>query len=135
MLLDGVNHIAWLSKDVARLGRFYAEVFDAEVGPTRPHGQEPGETMTVIRIGPHTAINVFVIEGNREPERQTPMWGRGRIDHFGWLAPPPEAFETIRERLTAAGASDGTVNDVGGACSMFFRHPDGLEGEVPVAKS
>jgi hypothetical protein len=40
MLLDAVNHIAWLSKDVARLGRFYAEVFDAEVGPPRLHGQE-----------------------------------------------------------------------------------------------
>jgi hypothetical protein len=41
VLLDGVNHIAWISKDVARLGRFYQEVFDAEVGPTRAHGQSP----------------------------------------------------------------------------------------------
>jgi len=31
MLLDGINHIAWISKDVARLGRFYAEVVDADV--------------------------------------------------------------------------------------------------------
>lgn len=52
MLRDGVNHIARISRNVARLGRFYAEVFDAEVGPTRPHGENPGETMTVIRIGP-----------------------------------------------------------------------------------
>ncbi|ADU01990.1 hypothetical protein Mspyr1_54800 (plasmid) [Mycolicibacterium gilvum Spyr1] len=51
LLLDGVNHIAWISKNVARLG-FYADVFDAEVGPTRPHGENPGETMTVLRIGP-----------------------------------------------------------------------------------
>ena len=29
MLLDGINHIAWMTKDVGRLGRFYAEVFDA----------------------------------------------------------------------------------------------------------
>jgi catechol 2,3-dioxygenase-like lactoylglutathione lyase family enzyme len=134
MLLDGVNHVAWLSKDVARLGRFYAEVFDAEVGPTRPHGQDPGETMTVIRIGPHTELNVFVIEGNPEPERQTPMWGRGRIDHVGLQAASREAFETIRERLVAAGASDGHVNDFGRVHSMFFRDPDGLEGEVLVQK-
>ena len=46
MLVDGVNHIAWISKDVDRLGRFYETVFDAVVGPTRNHG--PGETMTVI---------------------------------------------------------------------------------------
>ena len=109
MLLDGVNHIAWISHDVARLGRFYAEVFDAEVGPTRPHGQDPGETMTVIRIGPHTELNIVTIDGNTEPDRQTPMWGRGRIDHFGLHAATPEAFDTIRQRLIATGASDGTA--------------------------
>jgi len=134
MLLDGVNHIAWISKDVARLGRFYAEVFDAEVGPTRPHGQGPGETMTVIRVGPHTELNIFVIEGNTEADRQTPMWGRGRIDHVGLHAASPEAFATIRQRLVDAGASDGTVNDFGSVHSMFFRDPDGLEGEVLIAQ-
>ncbi len=134
MLLDGVNHIAWISKDVARLGRFYAEVFEAEVGPTRPHGQEPGETMTVIRIGPRTELNIVTIEGNTEPDRQTPMWGRGRIDHIGLQAAGPEAFASIRERLVAAGASDGTVNDFGGPYSVFFRDPDGLEGEVLLVK-
>ena len=134
MLLDGINHIAWLSKDAARLGRFYAEVFDAEVGPTRPHGQEPGETMTVIRIGPHTELNIFVIEGNTEAARQIPMWGRGRIDHVGLQAASSEAFATIRKRLVRAGASDGTVNDFGSVHSMFFRDPDGLEGEVLLPK-
>lgn len=134
MLLDGVDHIAWISHDVARLGRFYAEVFDAEVGPTRAHGEVPGETMTTIRIGPRTELNIVTIEGNTEPDRQTPMWGRGRIDHVGLAAASPEAFDTIRERLVAAGASDGTVNDFGAALSMFFRDPDGLEGEVLVAK-
>ena len=29
MLLDGVNHIAWISKDADRLGRFCTDVFDA----------------------------------------------------------------------------------------------------------
>ncbi len=130
MLLDGVNHIAWISKDVARLGEFYATVFDAEVGPTRPHGDDSGETMTTIRIGPGTELNIVTIEGNTEPDRQTPMWGRGRIDHVGLGAATPEAFQTIRERLVEAGASDGHVNDFGGALSMFFRDPDGLEGEV-----
>ena len=135
MLLDGVNHIAWISHDVARLGRFYEEVFEAEVGPTRPHGQDPGETMTVIRIGPHTELNIVTIDGNTEPDRQSPMWGRGRIDHIGLHAATPEAFDTIRERLVAAGASDGTVNDFGSVHSMFFRDPDGLEGEVIVPKN
>lgn len=132
MLLDGVNHVAWISKDVGRLGRFYQTVFDAVVGPTREHG--PGETMTTIDVGPATQLNVFVISGNVEADRQTPMWGRGRIDHVGLAAASPEAFETIRARLVEAGASDGTVSDFGTALSVFFRDPDGLEGEVLLRK-
>ncbi|TPG37281.1 VOC family protein [Mycolicibacterium hodleri] len=133
MLLDGINHIAWISKDAARLGQFYAEVFDADVGPTRPHGEDGKETMTIIGIGPHTELNIFVIEGNAEPERQTPMWGRGRIDHVGLQASSPEAFATIRQRLIDKSASDGAINDFGTVRSIFFRDPDGLEGEVLIA--
>jgi catechol 2,3-dioxygenase-like lactoylglutathione lyase family enzyme len=133
MLLDGVNHIAWISKDAGRLGRFYEQVFGAVVGPAHSHG--PGETMTVIDIGPATQLNIFVIDGNTEADRQTPMWSRGRIDHVGLAAASQEAFEVIRERLIESGASDGTVNDFGGALSIFFRDPDGLEGEVLLRKS
>jgi catechol 2,3-dioxygenase-like lactoylglutathione lyase family enzyme len=134
MLLNGINHIALISKDIDRLRAFYSAVFEAEVGPTRPHGEDGGETMTMIRIGPHTELNVVTIEGNREPERQTPMWGRGRLDHFGLQAASAESFEEIRRRLVAHDASDGTVNDFGTIRSVFFRDPDGLEGEVLVAK-
>ena len=134
MLLDGVHHIAWISKDAQRLKAFYARGFDADAGPTRAHGDKPGETMTVIRIGPHTELNIITIETNTEPQRQTPMWGRGRIDHFGLQAASPDAFDTIRTRLMNQGASDGTINDFGSAHSVFFRDPDGLEGEVLLPK-
>jgi catechol 2,3-dioxygenase-like lactoylglutathione lyase family enzyme len=134
VLLNGINHIALISKDIDRLRVFYTEVFDAEVGPTKPHGENGGETMTMIRIGPHTELNVFTIEGNTEPDRQTPMWGRGRLDHFGLQAASAESFETIRRRLIDHGASDGEVNDFGAVRSVFFRDPDGLEGEVLFAK-
>jgi catechol 2,3-dioxygenase-like lactoylglutathione lyase family enzyme len=134
VLLNGINHIALISKDIDRLGTFYTEVFDAEVGPTKPHGDTGGETMTMIRIGPHTELNVFTIEGSTEPDRQTPMWGRGRLDHFGLQASSAESFDTIRQRLIEHGASDGEVNDFGAVRSVFFRDPDGLEGEVLFAK-
>jgi catechol 2,3-dioxygenase-like lactoylglutathione lyase family enzyme len=130
VLLDGINHIALISGDIARLTKFYDYVFEADVGPTRPHGDKPGETMTVIRIGPHTELNVVTIEGNAEAQRQTPMWGRGRIDHIGLQAASSAAFATIRQRLIETAASDGTVNDFGRAQSIFFRDPDGLEGEI-----
>jgi catechol 2,3-dioxygenase-like lactoylglutathione lyase family enzyme len=134
MLLDGINHIALLAKNIDALRGFYTEVFDAEVGPTEPHGERGEETMTTIRIGPHTELNVFTIDGNPEPDRQKPMWGRGRLDHFGLQAASAEGFETIRRRLVEHGASDGEVNDFGSVRSLFFRDPDGLEGEVLVGK-
>lgn len=130
MLVNGINHIAFISGDIDRLRAFYTEVFDAEVGPTKSHGEKAGETMTMIRIGPHTELNVVTIDGNTQPDHQTPMWGRGRIDHFALQAASAEGFETIRQRLVERGASDGKVNDFGAVRSVFFRDPDGLEGEV-----
>jgi catechol 2,3-dioxygenase-like lactoylglutathione lyase family enzyme len=60
--------------------------------------------------------------------------GSGRIDHIGLAAASPDAFETIRTRLVETDASDGTVNDFGADLSVFFRDPDGLEGEVLLRK-
>ena len=44
-----------------------------------------------------------------------------------------DAFEMIRTRLRALGAADDFVTDFGPMLSVFYRDPDGLEGEVCVA--
>ncbi|HEY6625216.1 MAG TPA: hypothetical protein VIX85_15365 [Acidimicrobiales bacterium] len=75
---------------------------------------------------------MFHIEGNTEADRQTPMFGRGRIDHLALQAASIEAFETIRDRLIARGAADAFVTDFGPMLGVFFRDPDGLECEVCV---
>jgi hypothetical protein len=90
-------------------------------------------TLTFIRIGDTAELNVFQVEGNTEALRQTPMFGRGRIDHLAVQAASLEAFEDIRNRLMARGAADGFVTDFGPILSVFFRDPDGLECEVCVA--
>lgn len=134
MLTDGLHHVALLTADTERLQTFYREVFEAEVlrdGPETPEKQDV--RMTVIRVGPTSELNVFEIVGNTEAERQTPMFGRGRLDHLALHAPSIEAFETIRDRLMARGAADAFVTDFGEVLSLFFRDPDGLEGEVCVA--
>ena len=64
------------------------------------------------------------------PSAQTPMFGRGRLDHFGLNASSREALEDVRQRLMRLGASDGNLNDFGSSLSVFFRDPDGLEAEV-----
>jgi catechol 2,3-dioxygenase-like lactoylglutathione lyase family enzyme len=131
MLLDGVNHVAIITSDTERFVEFYRDVFDAEVGHTTDLGG--GGTLTFVHIGTHAEINLFELAGNTEAQRQTPMFGRGRIDHLGLQAASLDAFEEIRRRLIERGAADEFVTDFGPILSLFFRDPDGLEGEVCVA--
>ena len=131
MLLDGLNHVAVLTKDTDRLHAFYREMFDATVSQDIPAG--PGMRLSFVDIGPHTELNVFQIDGNDEALRQTPMFGRGRLDHLALHAASLDSFDVIRDRLISCGASDGFVTDFGPVYSLFFRDPDGLECEVCVA--
>lgn len=128
MLLSGVNHVAILTNDTERLHAFYRDVFDATV--FHDQTEREGVRLSLVDIGPTAKLNIFEVVGNTEAERQTPMFGRGCIDHIGLEAASQEAFDTIRERLIACGATDGFVTDFGAAISVFFRDPDGLEGEV-----
>jgi catechol 2,3-dioxygenase-like lactoylglutathione lyase family enzyme len=130
MLLDGMNHVAIVTNDMDRLHAFYRDVFEATVSHEMTDG--PGLRLSFVDIGPHTQLNVFSIDGNTEAARQTPMFGRGRIDHLGLQARSKEAFDTIRDRLMDRKATDGFVTDFGPILSLFFRDPDGLEGEVCV---
>lgn len=131
MLLDGVNHVAVLTSDTDRLHAFYRDVFDATIA--RDLTEAPGVRLSIIDIGVGRELNVFEVADNTEAERQTPMFGRGRIDHLGLQASSKEAFDTIRNRLMGRGATDGFVTDFGPILSVFFRDPDGLECEVCVA--
>ena len=134
-VLDGVNHIAVLTRDMDRFIRFYQEAFDATVvHDNRHHGGHEGERMVILAIGGQSAFNVFEVPGNTQAHVQTPMFGRGRLDHFGLNARSRETFEQARTRLMHLGASDGTITDFGAALSVFFRDPDGLEAEVVWSK-
>ena len=134
MLTSGFNHVAILTSDTDRLTAFYEEVFDATVVRSGPEpGMDDRVRLTTVHVGPSSELNVFQIEGNTEAERQTPMFGRGRIDHLALQADSLESFETIRDRLMQRGAADDFVTDFGSILSIFFRDPDGLECEVCVA--
>jgi catechol 2,3-dioxygenase-like lactoylglutathione lyase family enzyme len=133
MLLKGLNHVGLITNDATRLNDFYKEVFDAEIlrdGSELPDGKGP--RMSIIKIGDWAELNVFQIEGNTEADRQTPMFGRGRLDHLALQADSLDAFETIRSRLMERGAADDFVTDFGPMLSLFFRDPDGLECECCV---
>ena len=57
----------------------------------------------------------------------------GAIARANVQAASIDAFDEIRRRLIERGASDEFVTDFGAILSVFFRDPDGLEGEVCVA--
>ncbi len=128
MLTNGFNHVAVLTSDTERFVSFYSDVFGAEVLGFQDmdgHG-----TLTFVKVGEHAEFNVFEVGGNTESERQTPMLGRGRLDHLALQAASLEDFEEARRRLMDRGAADDFVTDFGPVLSMFFRDPDGLECEV-----
>lgn len=133
MLTNGLNHIGMLTNDTARFVEFYVAVFDAELAH---QGNEitgdSDQQITILNIGPHTELNVFEVRGNTEATKQTPMFGRGRLDHLALQAASLEAFEEIRRRLIERGAADEFVTDFGPTLSLFFRDTDGLECEVAV---
>jgi catechol 2,3-dioxygenase-like lactoylglutathione lyase family enzyme len=130
MLLNGVNHVAIITNDAKRLQAFYADVFEAPVTKDFAAGEDM--RLSFIDIGPTHELNVFEIPGNSEPQRQTPMFGRGRIDHIGLLAESIDSFDEIRRRLIERRATDGFVTDFGPVLSLFFTDPDGMECEVCV---
>ncbi len=133
MLLKGLNHVAVITNDADRLNAFYREVFDAEVvRDGSEHAGGEGPRLCIIKIGDWAELNVFQIDGNHEADRQTPMFGRGRLDHLALQAASIADFETIRQRLMDRGAADDFVTDFGPMLSLFFRDPDGLECEVCV---
>ena len=131
MLTNGFNHVAVLTSDTERFVRFYARGL-------RRRGAGPRRTwagtgrLTFVKVGEQAEFNVFEVDGNTESERQTPMLGRGRLDHLALQAASLEDFEEARRRLMERGAADDFVTDFGPVLSMFFRDPDGLECEVCV---
>jgi catechol 2,3-dioxygenase-like lactoylglutathione lyase family enzyme len=128
-VLAGFDHVAVLTADLERFVDFYREVFGAQVEGSL---SDEGFEMVVLRIGPTSEINVFQIDGNDEASRQTPGFGRGRLDHFAFRAASIEQFDELRDELIRRGCTDGFVTDFGHVLSVFFRDPEGLELEVCV---
>ena len=127
MLLDGINHVAVITDDTDRFVDFYEAVFDATVSMRQ---EVPFGRLTMVDLGPHTELNVFQVDAGLPDLTRGSMFSHGPIDHIGLQAADRDSFVEIRRRLMARGATDGFVTDFGRAHSVWFRDPDGLEGEV-----
>jgi catechol 2,3-dioxygenase-like lactoylglutathione lyase family enzyme len=126
----GFNHVATLTTNLDRLVRFYQEAFGAEttfeMAATPDHPR-----MAILDLGAGAALNVFEVGSEEEivGERRR-QGGRGAIDHFALAVDSRATLEGLRDRLVAAGAEIGDIQQLGPEWSLFFRDPDGMELEV-----
>jgi catechol 2,3-dioxygenase-like lactoylglutathione lyase family enzyme len=126
-LVDGVHHVTFLTEDMDRLLAFYERVFGAQ---TTLDMTEEGLRHAFVKVGPATVLHPFQILEGPGPPPPSPMFSRGRLDHFALLAPSEEAFRELRRRIEAEGAADGDVRDMKSHWIMGFFDPDGAAHEV-----
>ena len=127
-LLEGIQHLTFLSEDVDRLAEFYDRVF--EVKKTLDLTEE-GFRHIFLEVGPTTVLHPFQLLDRRAlPPAPGRMFERGRLDHFALFAPSEEAFREIRRRLESERAAARPVRDTRTAWIMDFHDPDGLYIEV-----
>lgn len=126
-LVSGINHVAIVTLDLARFIEFYTGVFELELVFEEA---TPAFSHAILRAGESSWLHPAAIRGNAHGAALPDMFTRGHLDHIALLAPSPEAFARIRERLLARGASPGTVEDLGAMHALWFTDPDGMRGEV-----
>lgn len=128
-LLVGVNHVAVLTGNLDRFIDFYRGVFDLDVVFSET---TPAFRHAILRTGPHSWLHPAEVVGNPHSAALPAMFDRGHLDHLALTAESPEAFETLRARLVACGAGDGTVEDLGAFHAVWFTDPDGMRVELIV---
>jgi catechol 2,3-dioxygenase-like lactoylglutathione lyase family enzyme len=127
-LVEGIEHLTFLSDDLDRLATFYERVFEAHKTLDLT---EEGLRHIFLEVGPTTVLHPFqILDGSPLPPAPGRMFERGRLDHFALLAPSEEAFREIRRRLESEGAAARAVRDTRTAWIMDFHDPDGLYVEV-----
>lgn len=130
-LLNGINHLAFITADMDRLVGFYERVFGARVVADM---EEEGLRHAFIEVGQHTLLHPFQIPGIEPPGHQG-IFQRGRLDHFALTAASEEAFRELRKRVTDEAAGDGVVTDMGSLLTFSFTDPDKGWHEVVWIKS
>lgn len=130
--VTGVGRIAVNTSDVGRFRAFYEGLLGLRHVISLRMAHPPFLVHGVFAIGRETALHAFEIPAY-DPAADgigTEIGQRGRLDHFALLVDDETALLEFRDRLVAAGASDGVVTPMGPYLSVRFRDPDGLEAEV-----
>ena len=128
-ITDGFNHVATLTTDLDRFTAWYLHVFEAPVVfEMAAEGDHP--RMAIVDLGGGSALNVFEVPADSMIGEQRSIGHRGAIDHFGLSVPDRDTLDQVRDRLVAAEADIGEIQQLGDCWSLFFRDVDGMELEV-----
>ena len=93
-LVEGIQHLTFLSDDLDRLAGFYERMFEARKTLDLT---EEGFRHIFLEVGPTTVLHPFqILDGPALPPAPGTMFERGRLDHFALLAPSEETFREIR---------------------------------------
>jgi catechol 2,3-dioxygenase-like lactoylglutathione lyase family enzyme len=125
----GFNHVATVTADLDRVVAFYRTIFAAavtfEMAATDDHPR-----MAIVDLGGGSALNVTEQPAGTIVGDRTTAGGRGPIDHYGIAVASRADLEGVRDRLVAADADIGDIQQLGDSWSLFFRDPEGMELEV-----
>jgi catechol 2,3-dioxygenase-like lactoylglutathione lyase family enzyme len=130
--IGAIGHVAVISSDLGRFRSFYEGLLGVSHVITLRMNESPGLLHAAFAVNSTSIIHVFEVPGY-DPVADglgTEIGRRGRLDHFSLLVDDERALLVMRDRLVAAGASDGAVTPLGPFLSVHFTDPDGLEGEI-----
>jgi len=126
----GISHVAVVTADLDGFRAFYEQVIGLQIAVVQGAGPRHGRGAVVF--AGDAMLHVFEVPGY-DPTvtgQDTTMFGRGRLDHFGFTVVDQAALRSVRDRLLAAGATSGDIRPLGPMLSVRFQDPDGLEGEI-----
>lgn len=128
-ITSGFNHVATLTTDLDRFKAWYGKVFDAQT-TFEMDALEDHPRMAIVELGGGATLNVFEVEERKLIGERRTIGARGAIDHFGIAAADLATLELVRDRLLAADADTGDIQQLEEEWSLFFRDVDGMELEV-----
>lgn len=126
-LIGAVNHVAIVTRDLDRFMDFYCRVLGLEVAFFE---DTPELRHAILRSGSHSWLHPVEARDSVHATARGGMLERGHIDHLSLAAASPAAFDELRRRLMACGASDGGVDDLGAFRALWFSDPDGMRVEL-----
>lgn len=126
-LISGVNHVAIVTADLDRFIEFYVRVIGLELIFRE---DTPAFRHAILRSGDQSWLHPVEVPGSTHGAALGTMFERGHLDHMALSARSQSAFDELRARLIACGASDGVVESLGAFQALWFTDPDGMRMEI-----